>query len=357
MVVVKEISVRNYEKVVEIVDDTSNLHGFIAVHNTSLGPALGGVRMYPYSTPQQALDDVLRLAQSMTYKSALAEIGLGGGKSVIIGDPHFQKTEELLLAMGEAIDHLKGLYIAAEDVGTSPEDMTIIRKKTHYVVALPVERGSGDPSLFTAHGIYRGMQAVAKKLWGNPSLKKRRIAIQGLGHVGSKLAGFLFWDGADLILADIDPDLTYHYQRMYGAKVVSPEEILQAECDILSPCALGGIINSKTIQKLKCSAIAGSANNQLSHEDLGLQLRQKGILYAPDYVINSGGIINAVTEVNPGSYDPKAVRDKTDHISDRLLNIFVKADKEDKATNQVAEELAIYNLQHHIAQRHNKVTL
>lgn len=351
MLEIKEIPVKGYKRVIEAIDKRTGLHSFIALHDLTLGPALGGTRIYPYASSEEALEDVLRLAKGMTYKSALAQTGLGGGKSVIIADSHKDKTEALLLSFGEMVQHLKGDYIAAEDVGSSPEDMLIIRRKTPFVVALPTDKSSGDPSHFTAWGVFKGLQAVAQKLWHNKSLRNRRVAIQGLGHVGSKLAALLFWEGADLIVSDVDHNQMMHIAHMYGAKTVRPDDIYHVSCDIFSPCAMGGIINEKTIPQLRCKAIAGSANNQLDRQDLGRILLQKNILYAPDYIINSGGLINVAIELDSHGYDPKVARDRVDHIYDRLLEIFLKSEKEHKPTSQVADEVAEYNLSHKIGIR------
>ena len=351
MLNIKTIPVPGYEKVFEITNSAVGLHAFVAIHDTTMGAALGGVRIYPYKKPADALKDVLRLAVGMTYKSAVVESGFGGGKSVIIIDPKVGKTEELLLAFGEAINKLEGVIIVAEDVGSSTEDMLIIRKKTPYVSALPTEKSSGDPSRFTAHGVFRSMQAVAMKIWGNPSLKNKVIAIQGLGHVGSRLASFLFWEEAKLIFTDIDTKKAHVLALKYGATEVSPDEYFDTECDILSPCALGGIFNADTIPRLKCKAIAGAANNQLlTHED-GQRLADHGILYAPDFISNSGGIINAAQEFEPEGYNPLKSRKKVDKIYDTLLDIFQKAELEKKPTDQVAEDLAEYKLKNKIGKR------
>lgn len=355
MLEIKEIPASGFERVVEFIDPDANLHGYIAVHSSVLGPALGGVRMYPYRTTQDALEDALRLAACMTSKSALAEIGLGGGKSVIIGDPHRDKTEKLFLSFGEAVNSLKGQYIAAEDVGIIPEDLMIIRRSTKYVAALPTEHSSGDPSIFTAWGVFHGIQAVAKHLWGSRSLKGKKIAVQGLGHVGSRLADILFWEGADLILTDLDKEVVRHLARIYGAEVVSPQKIHQVKCDIFSPCAMGGVINDNTLSELRCRAVAGSANNQLADPRHGVELMKKGILYAPDYIINSGGVINAATEFNPGGYDPKIARERMDHIYDKLCEVFDKSKKENKPTSQIADEIAEYNLVHKVGKRTNPI--
>lgn len=351
MLKIKEVHVEGYKKVIEAQDAESGLHCFIAVHNTTLGPALGGTRIYPYSNSNEALEDALRLAKAMTYKSAVAQDGMGGGKSVIIADPSKDKNEKLLLSFAEVVHHLQGDYIAAEDVGTTTDDMIVIRKKTPYVAALPTEKSSGDPSRFTAWGVFRGLQAVAKQLWHGTSLRKIPILIQGLGNVGSKLANILFWEGAELILNDLNPEKAHELAILYGAKTVDQRELFETECAIFSPCAMGGIINPQTLPLLKCQAVAGAANNQLKTPEMGQALMERKILYAPDYIINAGGIINAAAEFDPEGYNPRNSRDKVNHIYDNLLYLFSKAEKEHKTTNQVADELAEYNLKNHIGQR------
>jgi len=356
MLTIKEILIPGYEKVIEGLDPARGLHCFIAIHNITLGPSLGGTRIHAYHTPEEALQDVLRLAKAMTYKSAVVEDGLGGGKSVIIADPHKDKTPELLHAFAEVVDSLKGMYIAAEDVGTNTDDMKLIRQRTPYVCALSTDKSSGDPSRFTAWGIYRGIQAVAKKLWGSPSLLNKTVAIQGLGNVGGKLANWLFWEGANLIVADIDAKLTHLPIHDFGAKLIPPEQFCQTECDILAPCALGGIFNAQSIPLLRCQAIAGGANNQLSDWEQGHLLLERNILYAPDYIINAGGIINAAGEFEPGGYNPKNVRSQVSLIYDHLLSIFDKAEVEHKPTNVVADEIAEYNLTNRIGKRSQPIT-
>lgn len=350
MLKIIEMKVEGYKKVIEATDDESKLHCIIAIHSTSLGPSLGGTRIYPYTTTQDALKDVLLLAKAMTYKSAVAELGIGGGKSVIIADPK-QKNEKLLLSFGEAVHSLQGLYIAAEDVGSDPKDMSIIRQSTPYVAALPTQSSSGDPSRFTAWGVYRGLQAVAMKLWGSPSLFKKKILIQGLGHVGGKLADILFWEGAELILCETNQKRLQEYAAQLGAKTVGLNDYLSTECDIFAPCAMGGIITPETLPQLNCKAIAGGANNQLSSPLVEEKLMEREILYAPDYVINAGGLINATAEFNNGGYDALASRDKVNSIYDILLKLFNQSEKEQKPTGMVANEIAEYNLKHLVGQR------
>lgn len=355
MVKIREIEVPGYHKIIEGIDPEAQLHCYIALHDISLGPALGGLRIYPYANKDEALNDVLRLSKAMTYKSALIENGLGGGKSVIIANPKKDKNPKLLHAFAEVIDSLKGKYIAAEDLGTTTEDMMVLKSRTPYVCALSTDKSSGDPSRFTAWGVFRGILAVSKKLWGTHNLHRRKIAIQGLGNVGSKLANILFWEGADLILTDADPQKVHQFALMYGAEGISPENIFSSDCDIFSPCALGGILNDETIPRLRCSAVAGAANNQLAREDHGRMLMERGILYCPDYVINSGGITNAGAEFDPDGYNPKRVRDKVNHIYHTLRTVLNRSEQSNKPTSQIADELAEYNLIHQIGKRRSPI--
>jgi leucine dehydrogenase len=351
MVNIKELKVEGFKKVIEATDSETQLHCIIAVHSTSLGPSLGGTRIYPYETTKDALKDVLSLAKAMTYKSAVAELGIGGGKSVIIADPYKQKNEKLLLSFAEVVDSLQGDYIAAEDFGSEPKDMAIIRQKTPYVAALPSKSSSGDPSRFTAWGVFRGIQAVATKLWGSSSLVDKKILIQGLGHVGGKLAEFLFWAGAKLILCEANPIRLQEYAAQLGAQTINLKDFATTECDIFAPCALGGVISEEIVPLLRCKAIAGGANNQLSSPHVEELLMNRDILYAPDFVINAGGLINATAEFNNGGYNAVASREKVDNIYDILLRLFDQADKEQKPTGLVANEMAEYNLKHLVGQR------
>ncbi len=354
MLVIKEHLIPGYKKVIEAKDLDCGLHTFIAIHNSSLGPALGGVRIYPYSDPEAALTDALRLAKAMTFKSAIAGCGTGGGKSVIIADPKI-KTNELLHAFAKVVDSLNGDYIAAEDVGSTTEDMIIIREITRYVSALPTVTSSGDPSRFTAWGTFRGMQAAAAYLWGSPSLKNKTILIQGLGNVGSKLATLLFWEGANLLIAENNPEKALKEASLYSAEIINTKDVLSTPCDIFSPCALGGIITKLAIPGLKCAIIAGSANNQLESEDLGIDLMKRHILYAPDYVINSGGLINATGEFDPGGYNAKIVRERVNHIYDTLITLFEEAERTEQPTTAIAEEMAHHYLDNLIGKREKPI--
>lgn len=352
---IKEIKVEGFEKVIEAIDKKNGLYSFIAIHNTSLGPALGGTRIFPYKNREEALEDALRLAKGMTKKSALAGVGFGGGKSVIIADPNKEKTVDLLHSFGHVLNYLNGLYIAAEDVGSSVLDMGIIKTVSPFVAALADEQSSGDPSPYTAWGVYRGILASAMKIWGSPSVKGKIVALQGLGHVGYKLAEFLFWNGATLIVSDLDEAKVHLVERLYSAKSIKPSEIYSSECDIFSPCAMGGIINKNTIPLLKCKIIAGAANNQLFENEDESLLIQKKILYAPDFIINAGGIINASKEFSLRGYCAKEAREHVDKIYDILLDVYDRADRESKTTHLIAEEMAEENLKNRFHARKEKI--
>lgn len=352
---IRELKIKGFETVIEGVDKKSGLHCFIALHSTLLGPALGGARIYPYKNREEALEDVLRLSEAMTYKSAIAKVGLGGGKSVIIADPHKDKSPELFSAFAEVINYLEGQYIVAEDVGSTPHDMTRIQKKSPYVSCIISDKSSGDPSHFTAWGAFKGIEATLLHMYGSSSLSGKTVALQGLGHVGSKLVKHLFWHGAKVLVSDVDEEKLEYFHHTFGAEVVFPSEIYRVPCDIFSPCAMGGVINQETIPLLKCRAVAGCANNQLQTVEDGIKLKEKGILYAPDFIINSGGLINAVAEFEPGGYNALSARDKTIHIKDVLLDVFQIAEKEDKSTGQVAEELAKHYLKHEVAKRESQI--
>ena len=334
------LPIPGYEKVVKVTHSKSKLQAIIAIHSTALGKALGGTRIYPYASFDQALTDVLRLAKGMSYKSAIAGAGFGGGKAVIIANPKTDKTEELLLAYAEAVDSLKGEFITAEDSGTAERDLAIMSKKTKYIAGLSHERGSGNPSRFTAWGTYRGIQAVLQKIYGSNSVRNRKIVIQGVGCVGEFLVDFLFWEGADITITDINAATLKRVAQKYAVRVVSPDEIYQQECDVFAPCGFGGILNSDTIAKLRCKAVAGAANNQLLTDENGKELKRKKILYAPDFVINGGGLINVAQEMAVEGYTPKTPQEKTYNIYQTLLTIFEAAEKSDVSTHQAAVSLA-----------------
>jgi leucine dehydrogenase len=352
----EEIAVPGYKRTVKVTDPKAGLKAIICLHNIALGPALGGTRIYPYPTFEAALTDATRLARGMTYKSALADAGLGGGKSVIIADPA-KKTEQLLLSFGRAVHKLGGSYICAEDSGSTTEDMAIIRRETPFVVGLHHGKSSGNPSPFTAWGTYRGIQSLLKKMTGSDSVFGKTIAIQGLGSVGAILAEHLFWGGAHLIVTDINPTRAAEIGKRFNARVVKPEEILTVECDVLAPCALGGGINEKTIPSLRCKAIGGCANNQLLKDSDSTMLMQRGILYAPDFVINAGGLINVNEEISFGGYNPQNSHNKIHALYDQLLMIYEIAERKRISTNQAAIALGDYRLEYGIGKRETPVRI
>jgi glutamate dehydrogenase/leucine dehydrogenase len=332
-----------FEEVVFLHDPPTGLRAIVAVHSTVLGPALGGTRCHPFASDDEALADVLRLARAMTYKAAAAGLDLGGGKAVIIGDPRTVKTEELLRTYGRFIEDLSGRYITAEDVGTTQADMDLIRRETrHAGGASRSLGGSGDPSVLTAYGIYLGMRAAAREAWGDPSLAGKRVAIQGVGKVGSRLLGHLVESGASVVVADVDASAAQRAAAEHGAEVVDAGAIHGVECDVLAPCALGGALNDRTIPELRCSVVCGAANNQLERPEHASALAARGILYAPDYVVNAGGITNISEEFRPGGYDPERARRSVERIEANLTRVFAAARERGitpaEAADRIAEE-------------------
>ena len=330
-----------HEEVVFCHDRASGLKAIIAIHNTRRGPALGGCRMWPYADEDEALTDVLRLARGMTYKSALADLPYGGGKSVIIGDPRQHKTDALLRAMAGFVESLGGRYIIAEDVGISQADAEVMLSRTKYVAGT-TSGGAGDPSPSTAYGVYVGIKAAVAHKLGRHSLDGLRVAVQGLGQVGSHLCRYLADEGAELIVTDIDPAAIARAERDFGAKGVAPEAIYDTEAEIFAPCALGAVINDETLTRLKAAIVAGSANNQLAEARHGAALAARGILYAPDYLINAGGVIN-ISHEGPGYRKEEAVKHVA-RIHETLSEIFRRADAEKIPTSQAADGLALERL-------------
>jgi leucine dehydrogenase len=321
------------------IDHASGLRAIVAIHSTVLGPSLGGTRFYPYRSEAEALTDVLRLSKGMTYKAACAGLDQGGGKAVIIGDPANLASPALFRAYGDFIDGLAGRYITAEDVGTTVDNMEIVASRTAHVSGLSKDHGgSGDPSPATARGVLVSQQAIATLLWGSGDLAGRRIAIKGVGKVGMALAGLLFDAGAELIVADVNDSATEQAATRYGAKVVPVDEIHQVHCDVFAPCALGGDLNESTIPELRCTAIAGSANNQLATERDGDRLADAGILYAPDFVVNAGGIVNIAAE--PGGYTQEKANTMIGAIFDNLTEVLTAADRLGIGTHTVAQRVA-----------------
>lgn len=317
-------------------DPESGYRGVIAVHSTRLGPAVGGARFWNYASEAEAVTDALRLARGMTYKNALAGLALGGGKSVIIGDNRTRDRERVFRAHGRFVEHLGGRYITAEDVGTSPADMEIIRRETDHVAGL-LDR-SGDPSPVTARGVFRAVQASARARWGSDDLAGRRVALQGCGHVGHHLARELRAAGATLVVSDTDEERVRAVVEECGARRIAPEEIYAAEADIFAPCALGGVLNDRTIPLLKVEIVAGAANNQLLEPRHGAALERAGILYAPDYVANAGGIINGCIELL--GWERERAGRQVEEIYDTLLRVFETARRDGVPTSEAADRLA-----------------
>lgn len=347
----EEIAVQGFEKVLKITDVKSKLKAIICIHNTVLGPALGGTRMYPYPTFEAALNDVMRLARGMTIKSALAGTGLGGGKSVIIGDPKKDKTEDLLLAFGRAMNRLEGQYICAEDYGMNLEDLAVIGQETPYIVDLPHVKSSGNPSVFTAWGVLRGMQAIMQKLNGNSSLVGKTVAIQGAGNVGVPLADLLFWQGAKLIISDIDRSKAEKVATKYAAEICAPENILSVPCDILAPCALGAVLNPQTVPQLRCRAVCGAANNQLLKDADADALMRRGIIYAPDFIVNAGGVINVAEELTEEGYNPMNAQSRVHALYDQILLVLDIAERNHISTQAAAMSLYDYRIKYGIGKR------
>ena len=334
---VREIRVPGYERVVCGSDDAAGYQGIVVIHSTALGPAIGGTRYWSYKTEEEAMTDGLRLARGMTYKNALAGLPFGGGKSIIMRDGDTTDREKLFRAHGRMVNSLGGKYITAEDVGTSPADMDYILKETTYVGGL--QGRSGDPSPHTARGVFRAMQAAAKYKWESDDLSGKTVAIQGCGHVGYFLAGELARVGAKLIVTDVDAAKVKRAMDDHGASMVAPEEIYSTEVDIFAPCALGGVVNDQTLPQFKVALIVGGANNQLLEPRHGDLLEQRGIVYAPDYAANAGGVINGCCREMLGWDVPKTLA-KTDAIYDTLLTIFAMAEREKIPTYQAADRLA-----------------
>lgn len=339
MNVFERMRLDDYEQVLFCQDRQSGLKAIIAIHDTTLGPALGGTRMWNYASEDEALEDVLRLAKGMTYKHAVSGLDLGGGKAVIIGDPRRDKSEAMFRAFGRYIQGLGGRYITAEDVGTTVEDMDTIRLETSYVTGIsPTFGSSGNPSPATAFGVYQGMKAAALEVFGSDSLEGKVVAVQGVGNVAYHLCRYLHEEGARLVVSDIYEHQVRRAVEQFGAKAVDPAEIYDAECDIYAPCALGATINDATIPRLKARIVAGSANNQLQEERHGRMLHELGIAYAPDYVLNAGGVINIADELN--GYNRERAFRKIEEIRGSIARIFAISKELDIPTDQAAARLA-----------------
>ncbi len=335
MGVFSQIGLHGHELVLFGQDPASGLRSIIAVHDTTLGPALGGARFYPYEDEDQALYDVLRLSHAMTLKNSVAGLDLGGGKSVIIGDFRKSKTDVLLESFGKLVESLGGRYITAEDIGTTPQDMDVVARRTRWAVGKSSETGgSGDPSPATARGLMAAARAVLGWANGSEDFTGRRVAVQGVGKVGYDYARRLSEQGAELVVTDMYPPAIKRAVEDLGAKAVEPEDIYAVDCDIFAPCALGGVLNDHTIPQLRCTAIVGSANNQLHEDRHAHELAERGILYAPDFVVNSGGVINVAIEL--GGYDIERAAARIDGIRDTVLGILKTAKREGLLPHEAA---------------------
>ena len=335
--IISQMSTMGHEQVLFCNDSATGLKAIIAIHNTVLGPALGGTRMWSYSNEMEALNDVLRLSKGMTYKNSISGLNLGGGKAVIIGDARTMKSEALFRRFGKFVESLAGNYITAEDVGISPSDMNWVNMETNHVAGLPGK--SGDPSPVTAYGVYMGMKACAKVQFGSDSLEGKTIAVQGVGHVGEYLVKHLAAEKANVVITDIHEETLKRVSNQYGVKVVAPSEIYDVPMDIYAPCAMGATINDETLSRLKCSIISGAANNQLAIEQKhGLEVMNRGIIYAPDYTINAGGVINCFSEVE--GLSSEWAHTKAGEIYTTILNIIHRSKEANIPTYQIANKMA-----------------
>ena len=333
-----------YEQLVMWSDPATGLKAMVAIHDTTLGPACGGLRIWPYAPEELAIRDVLRLSRAMTYKSAVADLPLGGGKAVIIADSHTQKTEALMRAFGRFLNTLGGRYLVTTDVGSTGRDLEYISQETNYVVGLPINMGgSGDTSIMTGQGIYMGMKASAKDVWGIDSLKGKRVAMQGFGKVATYTAHHLIKEDSHIVVTDINEEAMDRGRKL-GLEVVAPDEIYDVDCDIFSPCALGGVINPDTIPRIKARIVAGGANNQLLTEADGEELHRRGVLYAPDYLINAGGIINVSAEIG-ATYSADRAREKPERIYELMSQVAHVSKTEEISTSRAAARIAEQRLE------------
>nr|1LEH_A Chain A, LEUCINE DEHYDROGENASE [Lysinibacillus sphaericus]1LEH_B Chain B, LEUCINE DEHYDROGENASE [Lysinibacillus sphaericus] len=339
MEIFKYMEKYDYEQLVFCQDEASGLKAVIAIHDTTLGPALGGARMWTYNAEEEAIEDALRLARGMTYKNAAAGLNLGGGKTVIIGDPFADKNEDMFRALGRFIQGLNGRYITAEDVGTTVDDMDLIHQETDYVTGIsPAFGSSGNPSPVTAYGVYRGMKAAAKEAFGSDSLEGLAVSVQGLGNVAKALCKKLNTEGAKLVVTDVNKAAVSAAVAEEGADAVAPNAIYGVTCDIFAPCALGAVLNDFTIPQLKAKVIAGSADNQLKDPRHGKYLHELGIVYAPDYVINAGGVINVADELY--GYNRTRAMKRVDGIYDSIEKIFAISKRDGVPSYVAADRMA-----------------
>jgi len=338
-------SFANHEGVHAFFDEKTGLKAIVAVHSTARGPAVGGTRMWNYGSSAEALEDVLRLSKGMSYKNAVADLEMGGGKSVIIGDSRTQKSPELFRAFGRAVDTLGGVYYAAEDVGVSVADIAEARKETTRVLGLKDgPEASGDPSPVTAEGVYRSTLAVVRRLWKQDDLTGLTVAVQGVGHVGGYLADKLAAAGAKLVLTDVNTATLAEVAARTGGEIVAPDAIYDVKADIYAPCALGATLNLQTLDRIVARAVVGAANNQLATPEIGRVLFERGVLYAPDYVVNGGGIINVAAEMNArqtkGAFDPAWVEKKLSRLIETFGEILDRSAAEQRPTHEIADAIA-----------------
>lgn len=333
------VAVEGHEQIVYGYDKVSGLKAIIAIHSTALGPALGGTRFFPYETEAEALEDVLRLSHGMTYKAAVTGLDLGGGKAVIIGDPRTMKSERLFRAFGRIVDSLQGRYITAEDVGTTTADMDMVRAETRWALGNSVALGgAGDPSPVTARGLFAASKAVAHKIWGDSDLSDRKFAVQGVGKVGSAFVQLLIEARAEVVVTDAYGPAIDSAVKNFDVEAVSQDEIYEVDCDFFSPCALGASLNEETIPRLKCRAVVGSANNQLATDKDAKRLAERDILYAPDFVVNAGGLINVYDELH--GYSKTRALHRVDGIYDATMRILNTAEEHEVTPNEAAVMVA-----------------
>ena len=331
----------DYENILFCQEKTLGLKAIIVIHDTTLGPAAGGIRMWPYQNEQDAIQDAVRLARGMTYKNAAAGLPFGGGKCVIIGDPKKDKTEGLLRAMGRFIHRLNGLFLTGIDVGTTIQDMVLMRMETPYVVTVPESLGGpGNSAVATSFGIFQGIRACLKEVFGNPLPQGRTVAVQGIGAVGDELVKYLLNAGAAVTIADIDQQKVDTLASEYKVNVVPPEKIHTLDVDVYSPCAMGAVLNEHTIPELGCKIICGSANNQLATEKDGDRLAQRGILYAPDYIVSAGGVISGLDSLQPGGFNRQRAMDTVSHIYRTMGNVIAISKEQGIPTYRAADVLA-----------------
>ena len=338
--VIEEMERWGHEQLVVCVDRAAGLRGFIAIHDTTLGPALGGCRVWKYASESEAVTDVLRLARAMTYKNAAAGLDLGGGKAVVWADSRTEKSQAMMRAFGRCVESLGGRYVTTEDMGVTPQDMMAIREETRHVVGLPVELGgSGDPSRATAWGVYQGMRACAQEAFGSDSLADMRIALQGFGHVASYLAPYLKEERARVTVTDVNRESLARAGELGFTVLEDPEAIYDVPCEIFSPCAMGGSLSGATIPRLRCRVVAGSANNQLLTPEDGEELRRRDIVYAPDYVINAGGVINLSFEMGK-PYNEEEALERVGRVRDAVARVIVISKERGISTARAADEMA-----------------